>query len=66
MPRTVVGIPQRTLEVSQMMAGKVLGAVRSVSENREAALEWLRKSAEHGNADAWTNSEQALHQHGRK
>jgi hypothetical protein len=37
-----VGIPQRTLEVSQMMAGKVLGAVRSVSENREAALEWLR------------------------
>jgi len=50
----------------QLMTGKLLWAGRGVNESREQALEWLRKSAEQGNADARTSLEQALQQLGKK
>ena len=50
----------------QLMAGKMRWAGRGVSENRDEALEWLRKSADQGNADARTSLEQALQQLGKK
>jgi len=51
---------------AQLMTGKLLWAGTGVSENRDEALEWLRKSAEQGNADARTCLEQALQQLGKK
>ena len=51
---------------AQLMTGKLLWAGTGVSENRDEALEWLRKSAEQGNADARTSLEQALQQLGKK
>jgi tetratricopeptide (TPR) repeat protein len=50
----------------QLMAGKMRWAGRGVGENRDEALEWLRKSADQGNADAKTSLEQALQQIGKK
>jgi tetratricopeptide (TPR) repeat protein len=50
----------------QLMAGKMRWAGRGVGENRDEALEWLRKSADQGNADARTSLEQALQQIGKK
>jgi len=49
-----------------LMAGKMRWAGRGVGENRDEALEWLRKSADQGNADARTSLEQALQQLGKK
>ncbi len=50
----------------QLMTGKLLWAGSGVGENREEALEWLRKAAEQGNADARTSLKQALQQLGKK
>ena len=44
----------------QLQAGKLLWAGKGVAENREQALDWLRKSAEQGNRDAKLSLQQAL------
>jgi TPR repeat protein len=48
------------------MAGKCLWAGRGVKENREEALEWLRKAAAQGHPDAKLSLKQALEQLGKK
>jgi tetratricopeptide (TPR) repeat protein len=50
----------------QLMAGKCLWAGRGVKENREEALEWLRKAAAQGHPDAKLSLNQALEQLGKK
>jgi Zn-dependent protease with chaperone function/TPR repeat protein len=50
----------------QLMAGKSLWAGRGVKENREEALEWLRKAAAQGHPDAKLSLKQALEQLGKK
>jgi predicted Zn-dependent protease len=44
----------------QLQAGKLLWAGKGVAENREQALDWLRKSAAQGNRDAQVSLQQAL------
>ena len=50
----------------QLMAGKSLWVGRGVAENREEALEWLRKADAQGHPDAKLSLKQALEQLGRK
>lgn len=50
----------------QLMAGKFLWAGRGVAENREEALQWLRKAAAQGHPDAKLSLQQALEQLGKK
>ena len=50
----------------QLMAGKSLWAGRGVAENREEALQWLRKAAAQGHPDAKLSLRQALEQLGKK
>jgi Zn-dependent protease with chaperone function len=44
----------------QLQTGKLLWAGKGVAENREQAVDWLRKSAEQGNRDAKVSLDQAL------
>jgi TPR repeat protein len=44
----------------QLQTGKLLWAGKGVAENREQAVDWLRKSAEQGNRDAKLSLQQAL------
>jgi Zn-dependent protease with chaperone function/TPR repeat protein len=50
----------------QLQTGKLLWAGKGVKENRDEALEWLRKSAAQDNPDAKVSLNQALEQLGRK
>jgi len=50
----------------QLMAGKSLWAGRGVAQNREAALDWLRKADAQGHPDAKLSLKQALEQLERK